>query len=360
MAAPLFHSTGAIALSPRSVFSIGSEQVAPGTRCLIDLPVSKLSNHTPVTLPIHVLHGRKDGPVLFVSAAMHGDEVLGVEIIRRLLKTKSLRAIRGTLLCVPIVNAFGFLNHNRYLPDRRDLNRAFPGNPNGPLANRLAHFFMNEIVMRSDVGIDLHTGSANRSNLPQLRGDFLDKENLALGNAFGPPVLLHANIRQGSLRAAAREHNKRVFIYEAGEALRLDEMPVRVGVKGILNFMKALGMLAAGAPGKGKAKPIVSKASRWERAPEGGLFKGYRANGDSVEKGDLLGMVSNPYELVEVEVRATATGLIIGRTNLAVVNQGDALFHIAKVKKPGEAEDQVSQIVDDFEADPLLDEDEIL
>ena len=347
-------------MSPRDFFSIGSEQIAPGTRCLIDLPVSKLSNHTPVTLPVHVLHGRRNGPVLFVSAAIHGDEVLGVEIIRRLLKTKSLRALKGTLLCVPIVNAFGFLNHNRYLPDRRDLNRAFPGSQTGPLANRIAHIFMNEIVLRSDVGIDLHTGSVNRSNLPQLRGNFLDEENLALGCAFGPPVLLHANMRKGSLRAAAREYRKRIFIYEAGEALRLDEMSVRVGVKGILKLMRKLEMLAAGPPSRSNIKPIVSKASQWVRAPEGGLFKGYRANGDSVEKGDLLGMVSNPYELDEVEVRATVTGLIIGRTNLAVVDQGDALFHIARVKKPDQAEDQVHQIVDVYEDDPVFDEDEIL
>ncbi|PLX40026.1 MAG: succinylglutamate desuccinylase [Hyphomicrobiales bacterium] len=344
----------------RASFIIGNERIAPGNRSLIDLPVAKLANHTPVTLPVHVLHGRREGPVLFVSAAIHGDEVLGVEIIRRLLKTKSLKSLRGTLLCIPIVNAYGFLNHNRYLPDRRDLNRVFPGSSTGSLASRLAHIFMNEIVLRADLGVDLHTGSVNRANLPQLRSDFTDPDNLALARAFGPPLLLNASLREGSLRAAAHAVGKRVFIYEAGEALRLDETPVRVGVKGILRLMKKLGMLAAGSVKGSEIKPILSMASQWVRAPEGGLFKGHRANGDSVETGDLLGMISNPYELDEVELRAGAAGLVIGRTNLAVVNQGDALFHIARVKKPDEAGDQISQIVDDFEADPILDEDEIL
>ncbi|MBV1694230.1 MAG: succinylglutamate desuccinylase/aspartoacylase family protein, partial [Hyphomicrobiales bacterium] len=141
----------------RAAFEIGGVKVPPGERRLVDLPVSKLSNHTPVTLPVHVLHGPRPGPAMFVSAAIHGDELNGVEIIRRVLRTLQPGNIAGTLLCIPVVNAFGFLNRSRYLPDRRDLNRSFPGSPTGSLAARLAHLFLTEVVRRCQLGIDLHT-----------------------------------------------------------------------------------------------------------------------------------------------------------------------------------------------------------
>ncbi|MDA0339912.1 MAG: succinylglutamate desuccinylase/aspartoacylase family protein, partial [Proteobacteria bacterium] len=149
----------------RDGFALDGERVAPGTRRTIDLPFGELSNHTPITLPVQVVHGRNEGPVLFVSGAVHGDEIIGVEIIRRLLGTWALRGMRGTLIAVPIVNAFGFITHSRYLPDRRDLNRSFPGSETGSLAAQLAHLFMTQIVKRSDFGIDLHSAAIHRSNL---------------------------------------------------------------------------------------------------------------------------------------------------------------------------------------------------
>lgn len=152
-----------------TAFELGGAQVPPGTRRTIDLPVSSLSDHTPVSMAVHVVNGRKPGPVMFVSAAIHGDEVTGVEIVRRLLRTPSLERMAGTLLAVPIVNTFGFLNHSRYLPDRRDLNRCFPGSAEGSLGARLAHIFLSQIVARSDFGIDLHSAAVQRSNLPQIR-----------------------------------------------------------------------------------------------------------------------------------------------------------------------------------------------
>ncbi|MFP4328899.1 MAG: succinylglutamate desuccinylase/aspartoacylase family protein, partial [Paracoccaceae bacterium] len=189
----------------RDGFELGGALIAPGTRRTVDLPVSILSDHTPVTMSVHVIHGRRPGPVVFVSAAIHGDEVIGVEIVRRLLRAQPLRGMSGTLLAVPIVNTYGFLSHSRYLPDRRDLNRVFPGHPSGSLASRLAHLFMEEIVSRSDLGIDLHSAAIRRVNLPQIRLTPGNARLAELGRAFGAPVMMTSKLREGSLRMAAEE-----------------------------------------------------------------------------------------------------------------------------------------------------------
>jgi len=344
----------------REAFKIGDFSVAAGQRCLVDLPVAKLSNHTPVTLPVHVLHGRRPGPTLFVSAAIHGDEVLGIEVIRRLLRVKALKSIKGTLLCIPIVNTFGYLSHSRYLPDRRDLNRCFPGSEIGSLASQIANMFMREIVDRSQVGIDLHTGAINRPNLPQVRLDANEPKLLALARSFGAPVILDAPLRPGSLRHCAKENGTDVIVFEAGEALRLDEFGIRVGTRGILHVMRELGMISPGSLRANKTSPALSRESRWDRAPDGGLFRAFKTTGDSVTKGELLGVIANPYEDVEEKVSASISGLIIGRLNLPVVNQGDALFHIARVGQVGEAEERIGVIAQELGDDPLFDEDEII
>src|SRR6056297_451757 len=174
-------------MAKRKPFEIGSATVAPGTRARVDIPVSTLSNHTPVNLSVEVVHGKRAGPVMFVSAAIHGDEVIGVEIMRRLLRAAPLNSMAGTLLAVPIVNTFGFLNHSRYLPDRRDLNRVFPGLSEGSMASQLAHIFMEQVVARSNVGIDLHSAAIHRSNLPQIRLTPGNARLEDLGRAFGAP-----------------------------------------------------------------------------------------------------------------------------------------------------------------------------
>ena len=188
---------------PRNPFELAGASIAPGQRQVIDIPLSMMSDHTPASLSIQVIHGKRPGPTLFVSAAIHGDEVIGVEIIRRLVGTKALNRIAGTLLLIPIVNTFGFIGRSRYLPDRRDLNRSFPGNSKGSLAARLANLFMAEIVSRCDYGIDLHSAAIHRTNLPQLRIDAADEKAAELAKAFAPPVILNASFREGSLRHAA-------------------------------------------------------------------------------------------------------------------------------------------------------------
>lgn len=344
----------------RAPFEIGGVTVVAGGQALVDLPVARLSNHTPVTLPVRVVHGHKDGPTLFVSAAVHGDEILGVEVIRRLLNTPGLKSLKGTLMCVPIVNVFGFLSKSRYLPDGRDLNRMFPGFPGGSLAAELAYLFMEQIAKRSDFGIDLHSGSNNRSNLPQLRVDLAGPNLQDLAEAFGAPVVVQSGLREGSLRKAAREAGLEVIVYEAGEALRLDELSVRGGVRGILHVMHELGMLGPRHANRSKHKPVFAKSSKWIRAPDGGIFRAHKRLGESIAAGDTIGGITNPYEGIDVPVVADAEGIIIGKTNVSVVNRADALFHVAKVARPGPAEGKIGEISNALGEDPIFDEDEIV
>ena len=314
-------------------FVIGGLSVQPGERRLVDLPISKLSNHAPVTLPVHVLHGTQPGPTMFVSAAIHGDELNGVEIIRRLLRTLDPQSISGTLLCVPVVNVFGFISRSRYLPDRRDLNRSFPGSASGSLAARLAHLFLTEIVKRSQIGIDLHTAAIHRINLPQIRCVFHKRPRCQeLGLAFGAEVMLESPERLGSLREAARAVGVDVLSYEGGEGLRFDEFAIRAGVEGITGVMLQVGMLelAEGVelPAGERRAPVMINASGWVRAPEGGVFRTAKRIGDAVNVDEVVGHVANPYEDVAVEVRSIRRGIIIGRTTLPIVNMGDALLNV--------------------------------
>lgn len=343
-----------------SAFQIAGKKVVAGQRRTIELPVSVLSDHTPATLSVHVVHGRKPGPTLFVSAAVHGDEIIGVEIVRRLLRTPHLDRINGTLLAIPIVNAYGFMNHSRYLPDRRDLNRSFPGSQSGSLAARLANIFMNEIVKRSDYGIDLHSAAIHRSNLPQIRVSPSKPETMDLAESFGAPLVLTSKVRDGSLRAAAQSEGIDVLLYEAGEGLRFDEFAVRAGVKGVLRVMHKVGMLSAKGVTKNKVKPLISDSSYWVRAAAGGLLRTFKTVGDQVVDGELLGIISDPFGESETEVLAKQPGVIIGRTNLPVINEGDGLFHIAMVHKSADAEMTIDGIAAQLDADPLFDEDEII
>ncbi|CAM4079914.1 succinylglutamate desuccinylase/aspartoacylase family protein [Palleronia rufa] len=344
---------------PRAPFQIGGHEIAAGTRRTVDLPVSVLSDHTPVNMSVHVVHGRRDGPTLFVSAAVHGDEIIGVEIARRLMHAPQTDAIRGTLLVVPIVNAFGFLNHSRYMPDRRDLNRCFPGSERGSLAARLAHIFMTEIVARSDFGIDLHSAAIHRSNLPQIRVSASARRTLDLATAFGAPLVIRARLRDGSLRAAAREKGVDILLFEAGEALRFDEMSARIGASGCLRVMRALDMIPAKRLPRRASSPVVVTASSWLRAPAGGLLRLFRDVGEHVEAGQILAIVADPFGTTETEIAAPATGVIMGRATMPVVNEGDAVYHIADVPVD-DAEDRLTQLAADLEADPMFDEDEIL
>lgn len=318
-------------------FEIGDTQVNAGERETVNLQVSTLANATRMELPVHVVHGREPGPVMFISGVVHGDEILGLEIVRRVLANDALKAIKGTLLAIPIVNAFGFLNHSRYMPDRRDLNRSFPGSDQGSLASLLADLFFREVVKRSQYGIDLHTAALHRSNLPQVRIAPDDKELLRLAEAFAPPVILTSKLRDGSLRHCAGEEGVHVLLYEGGEALRFDEDAISAGVKGVLRVMKLLGMIDTAPAPSAHIAPTRSSSSHWVRAPEGGILHSVRRAGDKVGLKEPIAIITDPLGTVTVPVFAEDDGIIIGRTNLPIVNRGDALFHIARIKTKAKA-----------------------
>ena len=319
-------------------FSIGEFTVKPGQKENINLPVAKLYTSTSLSMPVQVVCGRRPGPVLFVSAAIHGDELNGVEIIRRLLRLKVLSSIRGTLIAVPIVNVHGFLNQSRYLPDRRDLNRSFPGSPKGSIAARLANTFFQEIVSKSNYGIDLHTGAINRSNLPQIRGNLDDEKTLELANVFGVPVAINANIRDNSLRACVADMGIPVLIYEAGEALRFDEICIKAGLRGVLNVMRCIGMLPTKRPSSKQVNPLLARTTSWVRAAGSGIFNKDVQLGGSVSKGQRLGSISDPLGDSSEIMVAPFDGIVIGCSNLPLAHEGDALFNIAEFRSISKAE----------------------
>ncbi|MEO0484317.1 MAG: succinylglutamate desuccinylase/aspartoacylase family protein [Pseudomonadota bacterium] len=346
-------------MAPHPPFVIGDHQIAPGTRATIALPVSVFANHTPADLSVQVIHGKRPGPVIFVSAGIHGDEVIGVEICRRLLRAPGLGTLRGTLLVVPVVNSFGFLNHSRYLPDRRDLNRSFPGHSAGSLAGRLARLFLKEVVMRCDLGIDIHSAAIHRTNLPQIRVSPGNARTRRLAQVFGAPVVLTSPLREGSLRGEAKERGVDVLLYEAGEGLRFDETSIRAGVAGLLRVLHHEGMISRRGVPRASATPIMVRDSTWLRAPAGGIVRMYRSEGDVVSASDVLAVVSDPFGAEEVELRAPDPGIIVGRAVMPVVNEGDALFHLGAVSPQEDAEAALDDHAEDV-AEPLFDEDEII
>jgi predicted deacylase len=319
---------------------IGETEIRPGQRASVNLPVANLYTATSLTMPVQVLCGKRSGPVLFVSAAVHGDELNGVEIIRRLLARKALRSLRGTLIAVPIVNVHGFIDQSRYLPDRRDLNRSFPGSARGSIASRLANTFLKEVVLKSDFGIDLHTGAVDRANLPQIRGDLNEPVIGELARAFGAPVIVNASIRNGSLRACAAGNGIPVIIYEAGEALRFDELSIRAGVRGILQVMRARGMLPAQKHGD-REQALVARSTHWVRAPTSGIVTARTGLGGRVKEGDCLALISDPLGDQQEEVPAPFDGIVIGISRLPLAHEGDALFHLAAFRSVGRAENAV-------------------
>lgn len=335
-------------------FTIGGVTVSPGQRKTIDLPFVDLSLKTPMTIPVQVIHGRRPGPRLFVNAAIHGDEINGVEIIRRLLKLGALKRIRGVLVAVPVVNVFGFVSLSRNLPDRRDLNRSFPGSARGSLAGRLANLFLSEIVANCTHGIDLHTGAIHRDNYPQIRANLDHGETARMALAFGVPLVINSGFREGSLREAADRRGVPVIVYEASEALRFDEFAIRAGVRGVVGVMRELGMLREPSRLRKRkpVEPMLVRSSTWVRAPQSGILRRAVALGKLVKKGGRLGVIADPFGGNEVEVLCPADGIVIGGTNLPLVHEGDALYHIGRF----EGTQVAAKAMDAFENDPVYEE----
>ena len=317
-------------MSKQSAFELGAESIKAGSRALVHLPVARIPTGQQLDLPVHVLHGVESGPTLFVSAALHGDELNGVAAIRHILRRLDPKRMSGTLLALPVVNGFGLLHQSRYLPDRRDLNRSFPGSARGSLTARLAHLFLSEVVARCSLGIDLHSGSGGRTNLPQIRCDLTSAVASEAASAFGGPLILHSKLRPGSLRGAASKVGATVLLHEAGEAHRLNRAPVNQAIGGVLRVLAAQGMLHDEVPGDSVAT-VRSRKSKWVRAAQSGICEMIPTLGEHIDKGAALAVLYDPSSLKEQTVRSPVSGLVIGLQRQTLVYRGDALVHVAQV-----------------------------
>lgn len=326
------------------ILQISGVDIPKGCIKDIEIALPKLYN-LPASIPIRVIRGKKSGPTVFVSAAIHGDELNGIEIIRRLRNLPALKKLKGTLILVPVVNVYGLSTLSRYLPDRRDLNRSFPGSTKGSLAARIANVFFTEIVKKCNYGIDLHTAAIHRTNLPQVRTNTENPETLALAKAFEAPMILHSVLRDGSLRAYAQEEGIAILLYEAGEALRFDDTSIKIGVKGIVNVLKALEMLPKSAK-KQQKQPWIFKESRWLRASESGMLRTLKGLGDAVKEDEIIAFIDEPIGEKSYELRSSFDGVIIGKSQIPLVQEGDAVFHIARSKNTEGAEERIEYFQD--------------
>jgi len=308
---------------------IGNSDVAPGTHAQAEIPVARYVTGDWISLKVEVIHGAEPGPSIWLSGAIHGDELDGVEIIREASAKISPKKLRGTVLAVPIVNVFGFIQASRYLPDRRDLNRSFPGTEKGSMASRLAWLFTKEIVDRCDWGLDFHCGSGDRENLPQIRGDLEDHATRSVAEAFAAPLLIHNTAPAGSLRREALGRGRRVLVYEGGEAGRFTRSSIEVGTAGALRVLHHLGMIDEAPPPASTSVRVDS--THWVRASRSGIVRLDAELGDEVRKGTKIGEVTEILGGGRKRVRASNTGIVIGRRVNPVVYQGEALVHIARV-----------------------------
>ncbi|MEX2477421.1 MAG: succinylglutamate desuccinylase/aspartoacylase family protein [Gracilimonas sp.] len=306
--------------------SINKQKIGLGEQRIINLNIARLPTYTSIDLPVLVYRAPTEGPVLLLTGGLHGDEINGVEIVRRMIERELVVPDRGTVIALPIVNIYGFIQNSRGLPDGKDINRSFPGAKGGSLAKLLAYTLMKEIIPEIDYGIDFHTGGAARSNYPQIRCSFKIKKAKELAKAFGAPVMMHSSLISKSFRSAAHKKGKEILVYETGESLRYDEFGIEEGINGAKRLMKYLEMIDE-APEPNKTK--VFNNSTWIRTKNAGLFISKAELGEELNKRQVLGSIKDPYGELNSRVIAPHDGMVIGLNNCPVVNKGDALMHYA-------------------------------
>jgi predicted deacylase len=313
-------------------FRFSDTEVAPGESADLRLKVSESYTADPVSIAVTVIRGREPGPTAFVTASVHGDELNGVGIVRDLLAEEALSTLRGTLIAVPVANVPGFLTLARHAPDRRDLNRSFPGNERGSLTSRLAAILFREVVERSDFGIDLHTGGGERSNFPQVRADLSSPPVARLARDFGLPLVIHGQGPRRSLRRTAVRHGVPTLVYEAGSPRRFERRFIDGGLQGVLSVLHRQGML--------DGEPVIPPVSievqetHWLRARAGGILDLRVRLGQPVHRGQLISVNTNPFGRERSQLQSNAAGIVIGLTRLPVVHPGDAVCHLARVGRP--------------------------
>lgn len=308
------------------IITIDDHKIEKGEEKTVTIDIARLPSGMMITMPIHVYRAKTDGPVLLLSGGLHGDEVNGIETIRRMIAEGIFNNLyAGTILAVPVLNIFGFLNYSRDVPDGKDVNRSFPGDPKGSLASRVAARLTKHILPVIDYGIDFHTGGAQRTNYPQIRYAMSDKNSEIIAKAFGAPFTLNSNLIPKSLRHQSSKMGKPIIVYEGGESLRIDEFSIEEAIEGTERVMKFLGMI--NAPHIEKESVFCSDTT-WVRAQRSGIFKPFVVSGEFVQKNQPIGVINDPFGEYEVKVISKATGYLIGHNNTPVVLQGEALFHI--------------------------------
>lgn len=311
----------------RTDIRILGEEIKPGSSHFLEMEVAKLHTRNHISVPVIVERSKKDGPVMLILGGVHGDETNGVAVVRDIIRKKYNKPERGTVICIPVLNAFGYLNQDRKFPDGRDLNRMFPGSPKGSLAAQFAHRFMKEIAPHVDYALDYHTGGAARENYPNVRfapGKAINEE---LAQVFDAPFILQSKNIKKSLRDSLNSLGVPTLVFEGGKALQLDQKMIQIGVQGALNVMRHLQMFKAQA--KDESKTVHIAKSKWIRAVHAGLFESQVENGSFVKKKTKIGRISDPYGQFEKAVRAPFDCYIFGLNTSPIINKGDALFHVS-------------------------------
>lgn len=305
---------------------INGIEILPGEEKKIDVNLAKLPSASSIDTSIIVSRSKKDGPVLLLMGGLHGDEINGVEIVRRIIHEKLNKPLIGTVICIPILNVYGFIHFSRYVPDGKDVNRSFPGNKNGSLAARVAYYLLKDIIPKIDYGIDFHTGGADLANYPQVRCVFKDEESLALSKAFAAPFLINSPFRPNSLRQAASKLGKKVIVYEGGESSRFDQFAIDEGVRGAKRVMKYLKMHSKAQ--EPEHPSVIITSSSWVRAKQSGLFHSMVVYGQTVVKNQPLGYITDPFGQEKNVIKSAANGFIVGLNNNPLVHQGDAIVRV--------------------------------
>lgn len=313
----------------------GGWEIPPGESAEIRLEVSELYTADPLYVPVTVVRGARPGPALFLTAAVHGDELNGVAMIRSLLLDHDLSDFAGSLVAVPVVNVPGFLNQSRTLPDGRDLNRSFPGTADGSFTSRLAHRIFQDVIERSDYGLDLHTAGGDRANFPHVRADLDDPEAAKLAAAFGAPVVIHGKGPKGSLRRVATESGVPTVVYEAGSSRVFERRFIDAGLAGVLAVLRHLEMLGGAPSSSGRRSPpfqLEVKKSTWLRASAGGILDLRVSLGDAVKKGQVISVNTNPFGRERSQLVSPSGGIVIGLTRSPLVHPGDPICHLARLR----------------------------
>jgi predicted deacylase len=313
----------------KKIVILGKE-ILPGKGAQLNLDVAKLHTTTPILVPVIIERAKVDGPTVLLMAGMHGDEINGVEIIRRVIRKGFNKPQIGTIICLPVFNIFGFLNLKRELPDGRDLNRSFPGSESGSLASQFAFHFMKEIAPHVDYVIDFHTGSAQRNNFPQIRCVLDNQESVELAKIFNPPYILNSSYISKTIRESISKLDKKMLLFEGGKTNSIEEFIVEEGLNGVKRFLSHMGMRTFKIDISKDRTPVILSESRWMRSPNSGMFQALVKNGARVNKGEVIGIVTDPYGKIERKVKANSEGYIICLNESPVVYKGDAIFHIGK------------------------------